>query len=429
VVGREELPEAGPTLVVGSLVGALDYDDLAVPGRDFLPAPYVAQSLVDRVRVAAVRSLNRGDRYGPADYHRIVREISDCLKTAILFFDTSGRPWLRNRMVRHILALAGYDPTTGLAEHVYGTDRVTRVKRGRNILTEALEGNGRGVIYWIGDPAHRKSQRAIITEAHTIRRANGVALGTAMIVYDVTDVATLIGERADYMAAVSHELRTPLTGAIGFLELIAESEGFESWGVSAEFAVVQRNLEQLAGLIGRLSNIGLRSGALSLAPVDLRQMVDQAAGAALPKIADAGLHLTVSLPESSLPGRADAVRLRQVLDNLLSNAVKYTPEGGTIALTLTRERGTAVISVADTGIGIDPGEQDRVFDRFYRTPALRGGQVAGHGIGLAIAKAVTQAHDGTLTVKSTPGEGSTFTIRLPLRPRGSALAEIGDDAS
>lgn len=425
-IGLDDLPESGPTVVAGRLTEALDYDDLAVRGRDFLPAPYEPRDLIDRIRVAAVRSVD-DDLYATGDYHRVVQEIADRLKTAVLFFDTSGRPRLRNRMVRRVLALAGYDPTTGLAEHVYSSDRVTRVEHGRGLLTAALAGIDRGVIHWIGDPQHPAEQRAIITEAHRIRNRTGAELGTAMMVYDVTDVATLIGERADYLAAISHELRTPLTGALGFLELIAENDDFATWGVESEFTIVQRNLDQLAALVRRLSGIGLRRDALRLAPVDLATLVERAAETARSDAGRAGVEIGTRLAEPCLPGRADEVRLRQALDNLLSNAVKYTPEGGTVTLTLERDGDDAVIAVADTGIGIEPRELDKVFERFYRTPALRGSHLSGHGIGLAVVKAVAEAHGGTATVRSIPGQGSTFTLRLPLRPPGSALADIDDD--
>ena len=110
-------------------------------------------------------------------------------------------------------------------------------------------------------------------------------------------------------------------------------------------------------------------------------------------------------------GNAEA--LRQAVDNLLDNAMKYTPPGGTVALRCGSQGDRVMIEVEDTGIGIEPEHLDRIFERFYRVDKARSRQAGGTGLGLAIVKHIVQAHRGTVEVASTPGVGSTFTLRLP----------------
>ena len=118
----------------------------------------------------------------------------------------------------------------------------------------------------------------------------------------------------------------------------------------------------------------------------------------------------------------DRGRLKQVLVNLLDNAIKYTPDSGRIAITVFAEGMTAVIRVEDTGIGIDPEHQRRIFERFYRVSPHRGAD--GAGLGLAIVKAICQAHGGAVRVESTPGSGSKFIVEIPL-PAGSISPALG----
>jgi len=109
--------------------------------------------------------------------------------------------------------------------------------------------------------------------------------------------------------------------------------------------------------------------------------------------------------------------LRQALRTLIDNAIHYTPNGGTISVSLGKEGAIAILSVRDTGPGISPADLHRIFDRFYRSDAARGQRSGGGGLGLAIAKSIVEAHGGTISAESEPGEGASFTIRLPTERR------------
>jgi signal transduction histidine kinase len=110
----------------------------------------------------------------------------------------------------------------------------------------------------------------------------------------------------------------------------------------------------------------------------------------------------------------DRVKLRQLVLNLITNAIRYTPTGGAVSLSVARENGTALFEVADTGIGIPPGEIGKIFDRFYRVDKARSRELGGSGLGLSIAKLIAEQHRGRISVASEPHRGSTFTVHLPI---------------
>jgi signal transduction histidine kinase len=124
------------------------------------------------------------------------------------------------------------------------------------------------------------------------------------------------------------------------------------------------------------------------------------------------IRVTAELPDTC-PARVDANRIRQAFANLLDNAIKYTPEGGTVAISAGGREGEAVVSFRDTGLGIPENEQDKIWERLYRGDKSRSQR--GLGLGLSVVKAVIEAHGGKATVKSKPGQGSEFTVLLPVQ--------------
>ncbi|WP_415856318.1 sensor histidine kinase, partial [Sinomonas sp. G460-2] len=119
--------------------------------------------------------------------------------------------------------------------------------------------------------------------------------------------------------------------------------------------------------------------------------------------------------EEPLWVRADPLRVGQAVDNLLSNAIKYSPDGGTVRLRAAQRDGWVTVEVSDRGMGIAPGEQERVFERFFRTAEARRSEIPGVGLGLALTQWIAERHGGRLEVESEPGRGSVFTLLLPVR--------------
>jgi signal transduction histidine kinase len=234
-------------------------------------------------------------------------------------------------------------------------------------------------------------------------------------------------QRDEFVASVSHELRTPLTSICGYAELLTKGATLgadeDRW-----VQVIGRNADRLHKLVTDLllvAEVNAGKFALEFGDVDLSTVVADAVEAAEPSAESAGLTLTDDR-EAQISLRGDAARLAQVLDNLLSNAIKFTPAGGSVSVRTTLHDGTAVLEVADSGLGIAPADQQLLFERFYRTEQAAKSAVQGTGLGLAISKAIVEAHSGTIRVANTPGAGTTFRIELPVedsRPAGPTRAQ------
>ncbi len=221
----------------------------------------------------------------------------------------------------------------------------------------------------------------------------------------------------EFIALVSHELRTPLTSIRGYLELVIDDAPAAGLPIEQQgwLEVIDRNAERLLSLVDDLLiSAQAHSGTLALthADVDIGAVVRQCALACSPAAATRGIVLECAV-EQDLVVTGDATRIAQVIDNLASNALKFTPAGGRVELLASRHDGAIRIEVADTGMGIAPEEQDRLFDRFFRTARAQSDAITGAGLGLAIAKAIVEAHRGHIAFTSVEGQGTTFVVDLP----------------
>jgi PAS domain S-box-containing protein len=221
----------------------------------------------------------------------------------------------------------------------------------------------------------------------------------------------------EFIALVSHELRTPLASIIGYVELLRDER---ARGLNADqFAqVIERNAQRLLRLVEDLLFLSrIQSGTmeLKLCTADLADIAVQAVEEIRPEAQRKQIDLTLSA--TAVPRLAvDPTRIAQLLSNLISNAVKFTPDGGRVEVKLAVEGDQAVLAVADTGIGIPAADRERIFERFFRTVTATREAIPGTGLGLAMIKAIVEAHNGTITVDSEEGHGSTFKVCLPLGP-------------
>lgn len=242
--------------------------------------------------------------------------------------------------------------------------------------------------------------------------------GAVVVLHDFTDIRRVEQIRKDFVANVSHELRTPLTAIQGFAETLLNG-GLEDQQNNRCFVEIIRNhasrLARLTEDLLELSKIEAGKLPMDLQSVDLTELVapvvELAQGVAAKKGASVYF---ISPPVGFTTVRADALLLREVLRNLLDNAVQYTPSNGSIEVSARLNGSFAVITVADTGIGIPQAEHHRIFERFYRVDAARSRDMGGTGLGLAIAKHIVEAHGGQIWVDSALGSGSKFHFSIPL---------------
>ena len=236
--------------------------------------------------------------------------------------------------------------------------------------------------------------------------------------------------KSNFLATMSHELRTPLTSVIGYSEMMLEGLGGSLTPEQREYLqIIMDKGESLLGLITSILDISkIEAGRVKLviSDVDVNGLMRDAVATVLPLARKKGLRVTwqpTSLP--TVP--CDREKIRQALINLVSNAVKFTPSGGSITVEAHAVGDDRVaIAVADTGIGISPQDQGRVFDVFFQVDGSTTREFGGAGLGLAIVKSYVEAHAGTVRVQSAAGVGTTFTVTLPLIASGpAALAARG----
>jgi signal transduction histidine kinase len=219
-----------------------------------------------------------------------------------------------------------------------------------------------------------------------------------------------------FLRMISHELRTPLGAIDGYAALLGYGvHGALTDAQSEAISRIRHNQKHLLRLVDELLDFArIESGnvTLTLSPLALQGLFVNVQPIIEPQITAKRLHLEVQLDDPSLVVLADRERVEQILLNLLSNAVKFTMEGGFISVNTTATVKDVSIHVLDNGIGIAPEQHEEIFESFYQVrPSLSG--LGGTGLGLAISRQLAQSMNGSLTVVSAPGEGSTFTLTLP----------------
>ncbi len=230
----------------------------------------------------------------------------------------------------------------------------------------------------------------------------------------------------DFLADVSHELRTPIAALLTFNELLTERAGDDPQAREEFLRNSRVQLERLDWLAQNLLELSkLDSGLvlLDLRPDDLRVAVESAVEQARPAARRRDVSLDLTVPNFPIRIRHDPQRIGQVVTNLVGNAIKFTEPGGAVTVTVAPADDGATIEVADTGVGIEPGELPQIFDRFYRGSLANEARGSGSGLGLAIVRSIVDMHHGSVEVASTLGAGTQFTVVLPADPRRDTAAD------
>jgi two-component system phosphate regulon sensor histidine kinase PhoR len=255
--------------------------------------------------------------------------------------------------------------------------------------------------------------------------------GVVLVMHDTTELRRLESLRRDFIANVSHELKTPLSSIKAYTETLRNGAMSDPETSSRFLQRIEEQSDRLHHLIMdmlMLARIESDQQAFEIVPVDVAQVVAACLDHRRPAAAAKQIELVIEPDQPSCRVRADVEGLREILDNLIDNAIKYTLEGGKVTVSwiapdtdsssiqhpASSIQPTVRISVRDTGIGIREEDQRRVFERFFRVDKARSRELGGTGLGLAIVKHLAQSFGGHVSVTSEPGEGSTFTVELPM---------------
>ena len=244
-------------------------------------------------------------------------------------------------------------------------------------------------------------------------QTEGRTAGTVLLVFDVTERAFAERNRREFTANVSHELKTPLQGIIGSAELL-ENGMVKQEDVPRFVGHIRSEAQRLVTLIGdiiRLSQLD-EGEPMPAEPVELLALAREAAESLQSAAAARNVTITVEGEPVELTG----VRrlLYEIIFNLCDNAIKYNTDGGRVQVTVTKENETAAVTVRDTGIGIPPDQQDRVFERFYRVDKSHSKASGGTGLGLSIVKHAVQYHHGAIHLQSEVGKGTEIRVTFPV---------------
>ncbi len=238
--------------------------------------------------------------------------------------------------------------------------------------------------------------------------------GWAIAIYDVSEYKEVQEAKNHLLGEVTHDLKSPLTAILSFADLIkaaGELNPKQTQFLDRIQGTATRMSEQVHQL---LDVVWIESGMkLARTEVNLVNVVKSTLDMLEPRAAAKNIKITFQAPESAPALSADYNRLGQVVANLVNNAIKYSSKGGTVLVKVWTEPDQIALAVKDEGIGIAPQHLDSLFERFYRVKSEQTRKIEGTGLGLYIARSIVEQHGGRITVESTPGVGSTFTIFLP----------------
>src|SRR5262245_12289660 len=281
----------------------------------------------------------------------------------------------------------------------------------------ALPDRKRGVMLLESVASPDAFEPADLRFAGTLANQAAIAIGNAL---HLRRILELDRQRQNYLSNVSHELRTPLTVTQGYLEALTSHELPDKAARHVEVAL--QNCHRLGRLIDEILEVsrleqGVAQRHLDSTPVRLNDLARKVVHFVRTEAALKSLRLLERLPEQLPPVVCDERLMHLLLFNLVENAVKFTGEGGEVAIEVAQQGDDVNVRIRDTGIGIAPEHHERVFEKFFTVDAGSARSHGGTGIGLYLAREVVAIHDGTIRVESTPGHGTLFEVRLPLRPQ------------
>lgn len=322
----------------------------------------------------------------------------------VIALDERERVVLANRAAGQLL---DFSPATAQGRPLIEVVRNRAVHEAIAATTQGLSGGEIDV----GDNESR------VISVHSTTLDSETTTRWILVLHDVTDLRRLESMRREFVANVSHELKTPLSSIKAYSETLLNGALTDSQNNERFVRQIDDQAERLHELIMDLLSIArIESGqqVFEICSLNLLEILQSCVSAHQPSAEAQQIDLRLEQDDKPIPVRADDEGLRQILNNLIGNAIKYTPPRGTVTVKCIQQQSQAVIRVCDTGIGIESKYLPRVFERFFRVDKARSRELGGTGLGLSIVKHLTQSFDGEVHVESQIGEGSVFTVLLPI---------------
>jgi len=244
-----------------------------------------------------------------------------------------------------------------------------------------------------------------------------------VVIFNITEFKNLERIKADFVANVSHELRTPLTSIKGYIETLLD-KSYDTDEEKKEFLeIIEENTDRLIAIASDLLVLSeLESGGTDtrdsrkgFEEIDIRETILRSVGSLDSLFSRNKVNLSLDIEDGMPPYRANRFLVERMLINLVENSAKYTLENGSVSVRASARNGAFRIEVEDNGIGIPQEHHERIFERFYRVDKNRSREIGGTGLGLSIVKHIVIQHEGTISVRSSEDEGTTFTVELPSR--------------
>ncbi|MEZ4771472.1 MAG: ATP-binding protein [Caldilineales bacterium] len=400
-----------PLVARGAPIGAL-----LVGHSHETPADSSNRSLTESFAYFAATAIENARLYGDVtDRHRELEAVLAGIGDGVIVVDTEAHLLLMNPVAARVFGLPSPPLGAGLADLLPG-DEVLQV-------LEETAASGQVVVRelpiasaGLGTDGQPRTFQALAAPLLRPTEAGEEVSGVVTVLRDITAQKELERMKSNFLSVVSHELKTPLHSIKGFVDIILMGKTGPVTELQRDFlSTVKEQTGHLQRLIEDLLEFSrLESGQIKLRPVLLSptDVVASVADKLTPLAGNKGL--TLALEVNGLPEiEADPMRLEQVMTNLVENAIKFTPEEGRIVVTGTDCDDMIELVVADTGIGVPPDEQERIFDRFYQVDSSARRRYKGTGLGLTICKHIITQHGGQIWVETPAGGGSAFHVLLP----------------
>ncbi|MBW1635984.1 MAG: response regulator [Deltaproteobacteria bacterium] len=411
---RSHHPDTAVIVITGYATLEHSIEAMKKGAFDFIPKPFTP----DQLRTVVDKSLR---------YTRALQDISESksrlgvmvnrLTNGVMTTDSVKRIVQANPAFLHMIGYHGEEVIGKGVDEVINNDEIKESIE--NALNMSPETTGE-IISEITVPGMKGSVEKIYSASCApFRGRTSENLGTITVLHDITALKQMDQMKSDFVSMVSHEVRSPMNSLLMQLKIILD--GLAGDVTDKQKEILQRASEKILNLNNLVSELldlsKIESGLIAheKEQVDISKLLTEQYTFHSPYAAEKNIDIHLDLAEDLPLLFVNRWNMEEVFANLITNAIKYSPEDSSIAVTASLENDYMKVEVSDTGFGIDEEYLEQIFTRFFRVKDEKSRTIQGTGLGLSIVKSIIESHHGKISVKSTPGKGTTFTVLLPLQ--------------